>query len=166
MAESRATEHGAEPFLSRWSRLKRSQPEPPAHEPARVAPPPVPQPEARALTDADMPPLDELGRDSDFSLFLSPGVSDDLRSQALSKLFAQPEFNLRDGLDDYDDDFTRFDSLGDMVTYQMRQWAEREARERILADAPAEDAGSPAVSPDGAPAAEGAGPASPVADAA
>ena len=59
--------------------------------------------------DSDMPPLESLGNDSDYSGFMSPKVSDELRNLALRKLFLGGMFNTRDGLDDYDDDFTSFE---------------------------------------------------------
>ena len=83
--------------------------------------------EEEALTDEDMPPLDTLGEDSDYSGFLSPGVSEALRRRALRKLFSSAVFNIPDGLDDYDDDFTSFAALGDIVTSDMKHQAEVEA---------------------------------------
>ena len=64
--------------------------------------------EENVLADEDMPPLDSLDEDSDYSDFLSPGVSEALRRRALRKLFSSAVFNIPDGLDDYDDDFTSF----------------------------------------------------------
>ena len=83
--------------------------------------------EEEVLTDADMPPLDSLDEDSDYSGFLSSGVSEELRRRALRKLFSSAVFNIPDGLDDYDDDFTTFAALGDIVTADMRHQAEMEA---------------------------------------
>ena len=83
--------------------------------------------EEMALTDEDMPPLDTLDEDSDYSGFLSPGVSETLRRRALRKLFSSAVFNIPDGLDDYDDDFTSFAALGDIVTSDMKHQAEVEA---------------------------------------
>ncbi len=84
------------------------------------------------LTDEDMPPLDTLGEASDFGGFLSPGVSDTLRKAALKKLFGLPSCGVLDGLNDYDDDYTVFEPLGDIVTAEMGYRAtidaEREAR--------------------------------------
>jgi len=84
------------------------------------------------LTDEDMPPVESLGEDDDFSGFLSPEISEKLRKVALRKLFHGAGFNVRDGLDDYDDDFTVFEPLGDIVTADMRhqqEMLERKARE-------------------------------------
>jgi len=136
--DNAATEAGQEEdFLGRWSRRKQSArreavdaapPQPPTRSPEE--PPggtsdetaPEPQP-----TDEDMPPLESLGEDSDYSGFLSPGVSDKLRGAALKKLFSSKYFNIRDGLDDYDEDFRNFEALGDIITSDMRHQMEQEA---------------------------------------
>ncbi|MGI9317276.1 MAG: DUF3306 domain-containing protein [bacterium] len=102
--------------------------------------------EAPVLTDDDMPPIETLDEHSDYSGFMSPGVSDTLRKLALRKLFASAGFNIRDGLDDYDDDFTNFEPLGDLITSDMKHQAEmaekrkREAEEKEAADKLAEEA--------------------------
>ena len=83
--------------------------------------------EERVLTDQDMPPLESLDENSDYSGFLSSGVSEALRRRALRKLFSSAVFNIPDGLDDYDDDFTSFAALGDIVTSDMKHQAEMEA---------------------------------------
>ena len=91
--------------------------------------------EERILTDEDMPPLDSLDEGSDYSGFLSPGVSEGLRRRALRKLFTSAVFNVPDGLDDYDDDFTSFQALGDIVTSDMKHQAEMEAERAKQAQA-------------------------------
>ncbi len=131
-----------EPFLSRWSRrksldeLSRQEEDELLAESLPIesdtlietpAPSTAAEPEP-VLTDADMPPLESLHAESDFSLFMSSGVSDALRNQALKKLFAAPVFNIRDGLDEYDDDFTSFEKLGDIITCDMKHQVEMEAR--------------------------------------
>ena len=120
-------------FWSRWSARKQAdreleEPIPPAEE--HAAPPEL---EPRPLTDEDMPPLESLGENSDYSGFLSPEVSDGLRRLALRKLFHGADFNVCDGLDDYAEDFTSFEKLGDLVTadmsFQMEQAARRAEQE-------------------------------------
>lgn len=119
---------------------------------------------APALTDADMPPVESLHADSDFSGFLSPGVSEALRRRALRKLFACAVFNRRDGLDDYDDDFRHFPALGDHITSDMKHRMEMEAER---AEAEAAEAGEATVeetaddSPDETPGSEPESPSSP-----
>ena len=88
--------------------------------------------------DEDMPPIESLTEDSDYAQFLSPRVSEHLQRQAMRKLFGIPGFNLRDGLDDYDDDFTSFAALGDIVTADMKYQLERQAELRAREEAEAE----------------------------
>ena len=111
--------------LARWKKRKQAVLEEQralqqkAHEKEHAAPP---------LTDEDMPPVETLTFDSDFSGFLSPNVSDRLRQLALRKLFHCEEFNVCDGLDDYDGDYTTFAKLGNIVTADMKHQIEMEAQ--------------------------------------
>ena len=124
-----------------------------AREPAGDAPAPAAV-EEKVLTDDDMPPLESLDENSDYSGFLSPGVTEGLRRRALRKLFMSAVFNVRDGLDDYDEDFTNFEALGDIVTSDMRHQAEAEAERARRAGA---DTG-PADPPEDDPGPAGTGP--------
>ena len=124
-----------------------------AREPAGDAPAPAVV-EEKDLTDEDMPPIDSLDENSDYSGFLSPGVSEGLRRRALRKLFMSAVFNVRDGLDDYDEDFTNFEALGDIVTSDMRHQAEAEAERARRAgadtgpaDLPEDDSGPASAGP-------------------
>ncbi|MCB1638167.1 MAG: DUF3306 domain-containing protein, partial [Thiothrix sp.] len=83
------------------------------------------------LTDADMPPLASLGDDSDYRLFMAPGVSAGLRNQALRRLFSQPHFNRLDGLDDYAGDYTTFEPLGALVTTDLKHRLQRQAQAQL-----------------------------------
>lgn len=140
-----------ESALSRWSRRKTEARQAEAQPPAldRAAPVAAAQPidaedEQPVLTDADMPDIDTLTEESDFSPFMSAGVSDELRNLALRKLFRAPVFNIRDGLDEYDDDFTQFEKLGDIVTSDMKHRVEMEQqklRERLAEQEAAPGAG-------------------------
>jgi hypothetical protein len=118
-----------ETFVGRWSRRKRMATESGQDPHARsVGPEDAP---AAVLGDADMPPLSSLDGNADYSGFMSEGVSEELRRAALRKLFLSPQFNVRDGLNDYDEDFTAFEHLGDVVTSDMRHQQELQAqRER------------------------------------
>jgi len=126
-----------------------------APDPVPVAPADEDGP-ARDRTDADMPPLETLHAGSDFSAFMSPGVSDALRQAALRKLFRLPKFNVIDPLDDYNEDFRTFAPLGEIVTAEMRHRAEAEARrareraEEALADHAGADGRAPVAANDGA----------------
>jgi hypothetical protein len=58
-----------------------------------------------------LPPVESLTIDSDFAAFLQPHVDESLKRQALKKLFADPRFNVMDGLDTYIDDYTKSDPI-------------------------------------------------------
>lgn len=87
------------------------------------------------LTDADMPPIESLTASSDVSAFFNKGVSAALRKAALRYVFQQPEFNVRDGLNDYDGDYTVFEPLGDTITSDMKFHAARKEKNRLEAEA-------------------------------
>ena len=140
-------------FLSRWSRLKKEQSSTPVADPAEQTERPLEaqnneaeitepltddqaenQPnniEPEPLTDEDMPDIESLNEESDYSAFLSPGVSDELRNLALRKLFNLPQFNIVDGLNDYDDDFSKMPALSQAVVSKMRSWINEKQEEVV-----------------------------------
>ena len=137
-AEDKSASHNAdEYFLDRWSRRKladhRGEPmDDPLSAPLAAD---SPQQEAatvdhadpsQQLTDAGMPSIDSLDSDSDYTVFMSPKVSEQLRTLALRKLFHLPAFNVTDGLNDYDEDYTQFAGLGNIVTHEMKRMLKRE----------------------------------------
>jgi hypothetical protein len=103
-----APEEGREGFLSRWSRRKRAggEPEPTPAEDAAApdADPPSAAPARAACPIPNMPEIDlsalprieELTAESDFSLFLRPGVPGTLRNAALRRMWT-----LDPGIRDY-----------------------------------------------------------------
>ncbi len=118
-----------EDLLSRWSRRKHSQQTMLMEE--------LPDEDLQALAeqdeapcDEDMPAIETLTEESDYSGFLSPNVSEELRSLALRKLFHSAAFNVCDELDDYAEDFTSFAKLGDIITCDMKHQLE-EARKKL-----------------------------------
>jgi len=131
-------ERDDEDFLSRWSRRKHAQQtigmeekEPDANPHALA--------ELEALPgDEDMPALETLTEDSDYTGFLSPNVSEELRSLALRKLFHSAAFNVCDGLDDYAEDFTSFAKLGNIITADMKHQLQ-EARKKLEQQLPSAD---------------------------
>jgi len=59
------------------------------------------------LTEADLPPIEELSAQSDYTVFLKKNVPEVLRRRALRKLWvSDPVLANLDGLNDYDEDFT------------------------------------------------------------
>jgi hypothetical protein len=126
------TESQAQKPVSRWTRRKLAVQEEQrqllqAAEEERLRK----EQEASLPTDADMPPVESLTEDSDYSGFMSPKVSESLRRIALRKLFHSSAFNICDGMDDYDEDFTSFEKLGDIITADMKHSMEMEARKKM-----------------------------------
>jgi len=89
----------AEQFLARWSQRKQqARAQTPAASAGTVQPiaeTPLPQ----------LPAIEQLDINSDFSGFFHPKVDEVLRRAALKKLFSDPHFNIMDGLDTYIDDY-------------------------------------------------------------
>jgi hypothetical protein len=73
----------------------------------------------------DIPPpltLDDvklLTKDSDFKPFMAGHVGADVRNAAMKKLFADPHFNVMDGLDIYIDDYSKADPIPESMLRQM-----------------------------------------------
>jgi len=155
-------------FLSRWARRKAEVRQGlPVEEPPVLAPPvPLPSVAAAAVVPAPAPveeppppaePLPTLadvaalGQDASYSRFMASGVDADVKRAALKKLFAEPQFNVMDGLDIYIDDYGKPDPLPPGMLRQMNQsWAlglfgdeEREPSEKRTEDGV--DTGTPAV---------------------
>ena len=128
-----------EGFLSRWSRLKRQAvattapasdaaaanqstmgealvPATESRTDSTAAPAAAPAAGAHAgpssqQPELQLPAVDTLTFDSDFAPFFQPQVPDHLRRAAVKKLFADPHFNVMDGLDVYIDDYSKPDPL-------------------------------------------------------
>lgn len=84
---------------------------PGANQPAALGaetPPPPTLSDAEALTPA-----------SDFKPFVARAVSPEVRNLAMKKLFADPHFNVMDGLDIYVGDYTRPDPLPAGMLHKM-----------------------------------------------
>jgi hypothetical protein len=120
-----------ESFLARWSERKTEArkgielPEPEEHEETgqedeAAAAPADRSAEPVAEAPPELPPLESLDEDSDYSAFLDSRVDTDTQREALRKLFRSPKFNVTDGLDDYDLDYTNPEPLGNIVTAEMR----------------------------------------------
>ena len=126
--------------LARWSRLKRRSRSarsgrrggaapvtvanvdpgfPAATAPEGGVPAVAPGEDTPAGGDAakDLPPVDGLDKDSDYTPFLEEGVPEKLARAAMRKLWrSDPIFAFRDGLDDYDEDFTIIETIAKAVT--------------------------------------------------
>lgn len=98
----------AEEFFARWSRRNaQARPQPENRADGETA-------SERETDDAHpLPPptiedVAALTPQSDFSRFVARGVDEQVRRSALKKLFADPHFNVMDGLDVYIDDYSKF----------------------------------------------------------
>lgn len=74
--------------------------------------------------EIETPPLtlqdvQALTRDSDFAPFVSQRASPEVKNAALKKLFADPHYNVMDGLDTYIDDYSNMESLPTATLRQM-----------------------------------------------
>ncbi len=118
----------SEGFFSRWSRRKQEvasrsvQAEPDAPEAPKVTAAGAVQPDATPLAESSvaeaaapaLPSLEDvksLTPQSDFQPFMQRGVGAEVRNAAMKKLFADPHFNVMDGLDIYIDDYSQPDPL-------------------------------------------------------
>jgi len=137
----------ADGFLGRWSRRKLDvkagkpveEPAPstlaPAAPAAAVAGSHLPAgeqavvavPEQQAPADAgqaqEAPPtladVQSLTPESDFRRFVQPGVSPEVKNAAIKKLWADPRFNIQDGLDVYIDDYSKPDPMPESMLRQL-----------------------------------------------
>jgi hypothetical protein len=157
-----------EHFLSRWSRRKRADPDKREAEDRRVgedlvaehgAPPEQPAEAAPLKAPADLPAVETLTSESDFSRFMRPDVPMAARTAAVKKLFADPHFNLMDGLDIYIDDYTKPDPipaamLRELAQSRMLNLFDDEPEDKAVVEAPPGDASMAVESRAAAPAIE------------
>lgn len=153
-------------FFSRWSRRKAQvRSGEPAQEPApstaasvAVAPavvvpaepvPPVAEPAPPPPTLEDTQTLTPA---SDFSRFVTKDVPPEVRNAAVKKLFADPHFNVMDGLDIYIDDYTKTEPIpaammAKMVSAQFLKLVddpeELKPKQAAVAEAPTPAAATP-----------------------
>jgi hypothetical protein len=88
--------------------VQRSKAAPPALAPGQT------EGKSNEIPAEPLPSLDDaraLTPDSDFQPFMRPGVAADVRNVAMKKLFADPHFNVMDGLDIYIGDYNTPDPL-------------------------------------------------------
>ncbi|SFB68983.1 Protein of unknown function [Polaromonas sp. OV174] len=126
-------------FLGRWSRRKADalqgksldEPAVAAHPAAVAVAPAIPsatQAPSEAAPNPAAEPLEKklslddvrlLTKDSDFKPFMASDVGPEVRNAAMKKLFADPHFNVMDGLDIYIDDYSKPDPLPESMLRQM-----------------------------------------------
>jgi hypothetical protein len=122
-------------FFDRWSRRKQQvregevpPPEPVVAvpvEPAALVETPGPHPGLPPEGEAETPPpptladAEALTIDSDFKPFVAKNVAPEVKNAAFKKLFADPHFNVMDGLDTYIDDYSQSTPIPESVLRQM-----------------------------------------------
>ncbi|SDO30888.1 DUF3306 domain-containing protein [Vreelandella arcis] len=76
--------------------------------------------------DATLPDPETLEAGSDFSGYMVSGVSSTLRRRALKRLWATGNYNVRDGLDDYDLDYRQqLKPMASELAGKLRQWVKK-----------------------------------------
>ncbi|WP_422649216.1 Proline rich protein [Cupriavidus sp. H18C1] len=126
-------------FLSRWSRRKAAVREgkavaaepvsPPAAPPAApvAVPAKVDATAGAAAPEAEAPPAPTLADvamlkpGDSVARFVAQGVDESVKRAALKTLFADPHFNVMDGLDIYIDDYSKPDPIPPDVLRRLRQ---------------------------------------------
>jgi hypothetical protein len=124
-------------FLGRWSKRKLDVERGKTVEPEAVvevaaAPPPQPSPKGGGSDAIQLPPplgegggggtasqpppptledVQALTAESDFKRFVTADVPADVKNAAMKKLFADPRYNVMDGLDVYIDDYSKPDPI-------------------------------------------------------
>lgn len=125
----------AETFFARWSRIKaeaRTDTLPPAAPLAPVADAHAPEMAPADAPECTAPTLEQaqsLTTDSDFKPFVARGVDESVRRAAMKKLFADPHFNVMDGLDTYIDDYNKPEPLTPLMVAALNHAKDLIARE-------------------------------------
>ena len=115
-----------EAFLHRWSRLKHEDRNPPAKVEEKPAP--------------ELPPVDKLTPESDFTGFMHPKVEDTLRRVALKKLFSDAHFNTPDPFEPFSGDWNVGEPISEELLATLNQ-----ARTHLFTEKKEEAAQSPAA---------------------
>ncbi|OGB04145.1 MAG: hypothetical protein A3E79_14645 [Burkholderiales bacterium RIFCSPHIGHO2_12_FULL_61_11] len=105
-------------------------------------------PEQKTLSLGD---VKRLTPDSDFAPFMARNVGPEVRNAAMKKLFADPHFNVMDGLDIYIDDYSKADPIPESMLRQMVgakflnlfDAEEKDERQNIPSASPRENANNP-----------------------
>ena len=144
-----------ERFLARWSRRKgdeREHARKPADEPdepdeAAEAPDSGEQP--AEIAPEDLPDIDSLHKDSDFTVFMQDGVPEALKRRALRKLWTtDPVLACVDGLNDYDGDYGTLLEKGAEAMRRFAATGDQTGRPAAVIAAEKIDAGPDEVPPE------------------
>jgi hypothetical protein len=138
-----------EPFLSRWSRRKKDEREH-ARTPADEVDEAAEAGEQPAeISPEDLPDIDTLDKDSDFTVFMREGVPDEIRNLALRKLWtSDPVLANVDGLNDYDGDYATLLEKGAAAMRRFAATGNQTGRPAAVIAAEENDAGPAEAAPD------------------
>ena len=118
------TKRDEDGFIERWSRRKRGESsdgdlgtEAAETPPLSEADPDTGDPDAGdPEVIANLPDLDSLTEETDFTVFFQDGVPEAIRRQALRRLWRlNPVFANLDGLNDYDEDFSALGIIAENI---------------------------------------------------
>ncbi len=134
MADQKTDIDDEQGFARRWSRLKQESQtggSVPAESDDRVAAEDAEAP-VEEIDPADLPDINTLDAESDFTPFMQKGVPDDIKNLALRKLWrTNPVFANLDGLNEYDEDFAAALKAGEVFMEQLAEAAKKAAEEGI-----------------------------------
>ena len=99
-----------EPLPTRLPAAAEAAVDAPSAEPAQPVPPPPTMDDVAQLTPQ-----------SDYARFVAPNVDEGVKRAAMKKLFADPHYNIMDGLDTYIDDYGKPDPIPESMLRQMTQ---------------------------------------------
>ena len=111
-------EESKDAFLHRWSRRKHEAEKEKEQLPAAAEKPP-----------AQLPPVDKLTPESDFTGFMQPKVQDALRRAALKKLFLDPHFKTPDPFEPFSGDWTGGGTISEELLATLNQ-----AKQHLFSD--------------------------------
>ncbi|ELA9290031.1 DUF3306 domain-containing protein [Vibrio parahaemolyticus] len=130
-------------FLSRWSKRKLEKSSQHDEEITPIAETEQSEDCVTALSNADESSVNEVSQSPDITAsvetekpeemsvaqLLVSEASESVKKAALRKMFLSEEFNVRDGLDDYDDDYSNLKSLSKDVAETLRDWVKEKVEE-------------------------------------
>lgn len=138
-------------FINRWSRTKLAgddktdEPDLVAEAPDQSATLPVNPENNNETPEAQLPPdlptIESLDKDSDYTPFLAENVPEELAQKAFRKLWtSDPAFAVLDGLNDYDDDYSALGMVEMVVetAYKVGKGIVTEDEDKAEAEAEAE----------------------------
>jgi hypothetical protein len=132
-------------FFHRWSKRKLHQAEeenslPSTLENNLFSPLPIEEDEVRETIEALREPVSSPPNEETLSALLLSQASKEIKKSALRTLFFNGEFNERDRLDDYDDDYHSQTNLTNELSQSLREWFDdSQASPKALTQAPCDN---------------------------